>query len=47
MSSEPAFEESRRLTGSSLYFEGSGAALETAGGFPLDDALLAAWRARL
>jgi UDP-N-acetylmuramyl tripeptide synthase len=47
MSSEPAFEESRRLTGSSLYFEGSGAALETAGGFPLDDALLAAWRARI
>ena len=47
MSSEPAFEESRRLTGSSLYFEGSGAALETAGGFPLDDALLAAWRTRI
>jgi UDP-N-acetylmuramyl tripeptide synthase len=47
MSSEPAFEESRRLTGSSLYFGGSGAALETAGGFPLDDALLAAWRARI
>jgi UDP-N-acetylmuramyl tripeptide synthase len=47
MSSEPAFEESRRLTGSSLYFEGSGAALETAGGFPLDAALLAAWRARI
>ena len=47
MPSDPAFEESRRLTGSSLYFDGSGAALETAGGFPLDDALLAAWRARI
>ena len=45
MSSEPAFEESRRLTGSNLYFDGCGAALETAHGVPLDDALLAAWRA--
>jgi UDP-N-acetylmuramyl tripeptide synthase len=47
MSSEPAFEESRRLTGSTLYFDGCGAALETARGVPLDEALLAAWRARI
>ncbi len=47
MSSEPAFEESRRLTGSTLYFDGCGAALETARGLPLDQALLAAWRARI
>jgi UDP-N-acetylmuramyl tripeptide synthase len=47
MSSEPAFEESRRLTGSTLYFDGCGAALETARGVPLDEALLAAWRMRI
>ena len=47
MSSEPVFEESRRLTGSTLYFDGCGAALETARSVPLDDPLLAAWRARI
>jgi UDP-N-acetylmuramyl tripeptide synthase len=47
MPSEPAFEESRRLTGSNLYFDGCGAALETARAVPLDEALLAAWRARI
>jgi hypothetical protein len=47
MPSEPAFEESRRLTGSNLYFDGCGAALETARAVPLDEALLGAWRARI
>ncbi len=38
------FEESRRLTGSNLYFNGPGAALETARGIPVDAALLQRWR---
>lgn len=40
------FDDSRRLTGSNLYFEGAGAVLETVG-ITLDDALLAGWRARV
>ncbi len=38
------FEDSRRLTGSNLYFPGTGAALETARGLAFDDATLDAWR---
>ena len=41
------FDESRRLTGSNLYFDGTGAALETLRGFRPDMALLSAWRARI
>lgn len=47
LSSEPPFDESRRLTGSNLYFDDSGAALETRGGLPVDEALLAHWRVRV
>ena len=39
-----SFEESRRLTGSNLYFEGPGAALETASGVVVDAATLQRWR---
>lgn len=39
-----AFEDSRRLTGSNLYFDGPGAALETRGDARLDADALAAWR---
>lgn len=38
------FEESRRLTGSNLYFDGSGAALETARGVAINAAMLQRWR---
>ena len=38
------FEDSRRLTGSNLYFHGTGAALETLRGLEFDDATLAAWK---
>ncbi|WP_343037708.1 DUF559 domain-containing protein [Pseudoxanthomonas gei] len=37
------FQDSRRLTGSNLYFDGPGAALETARGLHFDDATLSAW----
>ena len=47
MSSEPTFDESRRLTGSNLYFHGSGAALETLGPARLDEAALSGWRDRI
>lgn len=40
------FEDSRRLTGSNLFFDASGAVLETRGVI-VDDALLAAWRERV
>ncbi|WP_254424576.1 Mur ligase family protein [Rhodanobacter sp. C05] len=40
------FDDSRRLTGSNLYFDGAGAVLETVIVMP-DDALLAGWRARV
>ncbi|KAF1717569.1 hypothetical protein CSC74_01145 [Pseudoxanthomonas yeongjuensis] len=38
------FEDSRRLTGSNLYFNGAGAALEAARGLAFDEAMLAAWK---
>ncbi|MET0581596.1 MAG: DUF559 domain-containing protein [Pseudoxanthomonas sp.] len=38
------FEDSRRLTGSNLYFPGTGAALETLRGLEFDEATLAAWK---
>ncbi|HVR82071.1 MAG TPA: Mur ligase, partial [Luteimonas sp.] len=47
MSSELPYDESRRLTGSNLYFDGTGAALETMRGLRLDEALLTAWRIRI
>jgi UDP-N-acetylmuramyl tripeptide synthase len=47
MSREPPFDESRRLTGSNLYFDGSGAALETGRDVVPDAALLSAWRSRI
>jgi UDP-N-acetylmuramyl tripeptide synthase len=37
------FDDSRRLTGTNLYFDGAGAVLETVGALP-DDMLLGAWR---
>ena len=40
------FDDSRRLTGSNLYFDGAGAVLETVG-VAIDDALLDGWRARV
>ncbi|MDQ3617615.1 MAG: Mur ligase family protein [Pseudomonadota bacterium] len=47
MPTDPPFDESRRLTGSSLYFDGPGAALETLGESRLDGAALAGWRQRI
>ena len=47
MPSELPFDESRRLTGSNLYFDGSGAALETLGAARLDDMALAGWQGRI
>ncbi len=41
------FEESRRLTGSNVYFAGTGAALETAVGTPVAESLLARWQGRI
>jgi len=43
LSGEP-FEDSRRLTGANLYFDGTGAALETAPGLVFDAAALQRWR---
>ena len=43
---EPPFEDSRRLTGSNVYFAGCGAALETLGAQARDPAALAAWWVR-
>lgn len=40
---EPPFEDSRRLTGSNVYFAGCGAALETLGARARDPIALAAW----
>jgi len=40
------FEDSRRLMGSNLYFAETGAVLELVGA-PIDDDLIAAWRARV
>lgn len=42
-----AFEDSRRLTGSNLYFDGPGAALETQGPARSDPAVLARWRGNI
>ncbi|TPG08715.1 Mur ligase [Rhodanobacter glycinis] len=39
------FDDSRRLTGCNLYFDGAGAVLETVG-VAIDDALLEGWRTR-
>jgi cyanophycin synthetase len=44
--SEP-FEDSRRLTGANLYFDGPGAALETAPGLAFYAATLQRWRANV
>ena len=41
------FEDSRRLTGANLYFDGSGAALETAPDLLFDGATLQRWRANI
>jgi cyanophycin synthetase len=38
------FADSRRLTGSNLYFDGPGAALETAPGLVIDASMLQRWR---
>ena len=43
MLAEP-FEDSRRLTGSNLYFPGTGAALETLRGLVFDEAALEQWQ---
>ena len=40
------FDDSRRLTGSNLYFDGAGAVLESVG-VAIDAALLDGWRARV
>ncbi|HEY5781502.1 MAG TPA: Mur ligase family protein [Lysobacter sp.] len=47
MQSEPPFDELRRLTGSNLYFDGTGTALETLGASRLDEVALSGWRARI
>lgn len=44
--SEP-FEDSRRLTGANLYFDGAGAALETAPGLVFDAGTLQRWRGKI
>lgn len=41
------FEDSRRLTGANLYFDASGAALETAPGLDFDAGVLQRWRANI
>ena len=40
------FDDSRRLTGSNLFFDSAGAVLETVG-VTVDEALLAGWRSRV
>ena len=47
MPNESAFDESRRLTGSSIYFDSPGVALETLGASRLDEAALLGWQARV
>jgi cyanophycin synthetase len=42
----PPFEDSRRLTGSNLFFASTGAVLDVAAA-PIDDGLIDAWRARI
>ncbi len=46
MSGAP-FEDSRRLTGANLYFDGTGSALETAPGLAFDAGTLQRWRANI
>ena len=46
-SASPPFDDSRRLTGASLYFAGPGAALETGVGAPVPPALLDGWKQRI
>ncbi len=46
MAAQP-FDDSRRLTGPNLYFDGPGAALETILDAGIDDALIDAWRQRV
>ncbi|GHC10052.1 hypothetical protein GCM10010080_26880 [Thermomonas carbonis] len=41
------FEDSRRLTGANLYFDGAGAALETSPGLAFDADTLQRWRANI
>src|SRR5690606_24153270 len=41
------YEDSRRLTGANLYFDGTGAALEIAPGVAFDDGVLQRWRANI
>ncbi len=41
------FEDSRRLTGANLYFDGAGAALETAPALAFDASTLQRWRANI
>lgn len=41
------YEDSRRLTGGNLYFNGTGAALETARGLEFDEATLDRWRSNV
>ena len=43
---DPPLTDSRRLTGSNVYFNGTGAALETAG-IAVDASLIDGWRARI
>ena len=45
--SDAPFEDSRRLTGANLYFDGAGAALETAPGLAFDAGTLQRWRANI
>ncbi len=47
ISSGLSFDESRRLTGSNVYFDGCGAALETLGAARLDEAALSGWQDRV
>ena len=44
---QPPFEDSRRLTGANLYFDGAGAALEAAPGATVDAGVLQCWRERI
>lgn len=44
---QPPFEDSRRLTGANLYFDGAGAALEAAPGVEVDAGMLQRWRERI
>lgn len=44
---QPPFEDSRRLTGANLYFDGAGAALEAAPGVAVDAGMQQRWRERI